>query len=75
MGKSLITFNVGETVSIRCVRCGRNFTKRLSDLGLFDGALVTILKNDSFGPIILKVLGSKIALGRGEAEKIYGETK
>jgi Fe2+ transport system protein FeoA len=73
MKKSLIDFKAGERVRIECVDCGMNFRRRLIDLGLFDGAEVEIIKNDEFGPLILKIFNSKIALGRGQAAKIYGE--
>lgn len=71
--KSLIQFKQGEKIQIECVGCGRNFRNRLCELGLFDGSEVEIIKNDEFGPIIVKIFDSKIALGRGEAAKIYGK--
>ncbi|KKR24192.1 MAG: hypothetical protein UT55_C0069G0008 [Candidatus Peregrinibacteria bacterium GW2011_GWE2_39_6] len=55
----------GIRAEILKVDCGKNFTGRLCDLGLFEG--------DHFGPLILKILNSKIALGRGEAAKIYAK--
>lgn len=73
MKKSLIDFKEGDKVKIEVIGFGMNFRRRLIDLGLFDGAEVEILKNDRFGPLILKVFNSKIALGRGQAAKIYGE--
>jgi len=60
-------------VKILSVNCGRNLSRRLSDLGLFEDTEVEIIKNDNSGPIIIKILNSKIALGRGEANKIYGK--
>jgi FeoA domain. len=47
-------------------------TKRLYELGLNTGAEVKVEKND-FGPIILRVYGNKLALGRGLAEHIEVE--
>lgn len=73
MKKKLIEFEGGDKVKIECVDCGRDFKNRLCDLGLFDGSEVEIIKNDRFGPLIIKIFDSKIALGRGEASKIYGE--
>ena len=73
MKKTLIDFKEGDRVKIECVECGMNFRRRLVDLGLFDGAEIEIYKNDRFGPLILKIFNSKIALGRGQASKIYGE--
>ncbi|MBU0597872.1 ferrous iron transport protein A [Patescibacteria group bacterium] len=72
MKQALITFREGDKVKIECVHCGKNFRKRLIDLGLFDGAEIEIIKNDKYGPLILKIFNSQIALGRGQAAKIYG---
>ena len=71
--KQLSDFKKGEKAKIQKIDCGRDFSRRLCALGLFDGIEVEIIKNDNFGPIIIKILNSKIALGRGEASKIYGE--
>lgn len=69
----LIEFPRGTKVKIECVDCGLNFRNRLCDLGLFDGSELEIVKNDNFGPIIVKIFDSKIALGRGQAAKIMAE--
>jgi len=71
--KLLSQFNKGEKVKILGINCGREFSRRLCDLGLFEGTEIEIIKNDDFGPIVIQILNSKIALGRGEANKIYGE--
>lgn len=73
MQKPLIQFDVGDKIKIECVKCGRNFKNRLCDLGLYDGSEIEIIKNDKSGPLIIKIFNSKIALGRGEANKIHGE--
>ena len=71
--KLLSDFKKDEKVKILNVNCGKGFSRRLCDLGLFEGTEIEIIKNDNFGPIIIQILKSKIALGRGEASKIYGE--
>lgn len=71
--KILSQFKKGEKVKILGINCGKKFSRRLCDLGLFEGTDIRIIKNDNFGPIIIQILNSKIALGRGEANKIYGE--
>ena len=70
--KVLSQFNNGETIKILAIDCGRRFARRLSDLGLFEGTEIEVVKNDKFHPIIIQILNSKIALGQGEANKIYG---
>ena len=69
----LSEFQKGVEIKIKSIDCGKNFKRRLIELGLFVGAEVQIIKNDKFGPLIIKIFDSQIALGRGEAEKIYGE--
>ena len=64
----------GQKVKIKKIMAGLKFKKRLADLGLYEGTIVKVVRNDiSGGPILLKVLDSKIALGRGQALKIDGE--
>ncbi len=72
--KSLVRFKAGDLVRIVGIRCrGMMFRHRLCDLGLYDGTELMVLKNDLFGPMVLKIFNSKIALGRGQARRIYAE--
>jgi Fe2+ transport system protein FeoA len=52
------------------IKGGSNADQRLSDLGLYIGATIT-LKRSSFGPILVQVLDSTVAIGRKIAQKIY----
>ncbi len=50
------------------------FEKRLMDMGLTPGTKVTVVKSAPFhGPLEVLVRGSRLALGRGMAEKIFVE--
>ena len=49
---------------------GRGLTSRLATLGFTPGARVTMVQNFGRGPIIVMVRDTRIALGRGEAEKV-----
>lgn len=71
--KLLSNFKDNDKVKIKCINCGINFKRRLVELGLFDGSKIKIIKNDQHSPLILEIFDSKVALGRGEAEKIYAE--
>lgn len=71
--KNIINFKSGEKLKIKCINCNSIFARRISELGLFDGSEIEIVKNDNFYPVIIKIFDSQIALGRGEAQKIYGE--
>ena len=59
--------------SSRGVR-GWGFHKRLMDMGLIPGTRVTVVKSAPFhGPVEVSVKGSRLALGRGMAERIIVE--
>ena len=46
---------------------------RLASMGLSAGKTVTIVRNSGEGPVIVDLDGSRIAVGRGMAEKIFVE--
>jgi Fe2+ transport system protein FeoA len=53
-------------------RRGWGFEKRLMDMGLTPGAEVVVVKSAPFhGPLEVTVRGSRLALGRGMAERIF----
>ena len=49
---------------------GRRISDRLLVLGFTAGASITVMQNPGFGPVIVNVRDSRIALGRGEANKV-----
>jgi len=72
----------GETGIVTSIRAGHGrglgrgwgFEKRLMDMGLTPGTRVTIVKSAPFhGPLEVLVRGSRLALGRGMAERIFVE--
>ncbi len=63
----------GSVVKIKDIVSGERMKKRLSELGLYEGTEVLVSKNDVCGPVILKVLDSRIVVGRGQAMKIMVE--
>ena len=50
---------------------GWGFTSRLATLGFTPGAKLTMVQNFGHGPLIVSIRGTRIALGRGEATKVY----
>ena len=52
---------------------GRRISDRLLVLGFTKGAKVSVIQNPGFGPVIVCVRDSRIALGRGEADKVLVE--
>ena len=72
----------GESGVIASVKSGRGrgrcrawgFEKRLMDMGLTPGTKVTVVKSALFhGPLEILVRGSRLALGRDIAERIFVE--
>jgi len=53
------------------IRGGRGLVRRLIDMGLTSGTLVHIIKSAGPGPVLIEVRGSRIAVGRGIAMKIF----
>jgi len=72
----------GETAILTSIKAGHGrgqgrgwgFEKRLMDMGLTPGTKVTVVKSAPFhGPLEILVRGSRLALGRGMAERIFVE--
>jgi len=66
---SLSNVAVGQSVRLVRVHAGRRFSHRLAELGLTPGVEFSIL-HDSGGPLLISVRDSRIAIGRGMANKI-----
>lgn len=60
----------GKSGTVAELQGGRGFTTRMAALGFTPGAQVTMIQNFGRGPIIVRVRGTRIALGRGEAERV-----
>jgi len=80
----LTALKAGETATVVSIDAvfgrggGRRwgFEKRLMDMGLTPGTKVTVVKSAPFhGPIEILVRGSRLALGRGVAERILVEVE
>jgi Fe2+ transport system protein FeoA len=62
----------GERVRLVCVNAGVSVTNRLCAMGLTPGVELMIVQ-DAGGPILLSVRDSRLAVGRGMAQKIVVE--
>jgi Fe2+ transport system protein FeoA len=71
MSDSFLLSNARAGQSVRLVRvhAGRRFSHRLAELGLTPGVEFSVL-HDNGGPLLLCVRNSRIAIGRGMANKI-----
>ena len=50
---------------------GRAFVGRMAALGFTPGATVNVVRNSGHGPVIVDILDTQIALGRGQAYKVH----
>jgi ferrous iron transport protein A len=63
----------GRSVRIRRMTGGHHFLSRLASLGFTPGADLQVVQNYGRGPIIVTLRDTRVALGRGEAQKILVE--
>ncbi len=62
----------GEKVVIKGIAGGRGVRSRLEGLGIVPGVVVEVVKSGP-GPVMVKFNGTRVALGWGEAMKVYCE--
>jgi Fe2+ transport system protein FeoA len=67
----LIMASRGSKVRLVSINGGKQMTSRLAAMGLLPGVEVEIISNTPGDPFILDVRGSRLALGRGMAHKIF----
>jgi len=62
----------GQSGKISFIRGGHTVLQRLLDMGLTPDTKITVIKAAPFeGPLEVKVRGSKLAIGRGIASKVF----
>ena len=69
----LITMRPGEKVIIKEIAGGSSLKRRLNEMGLNRGTQINIVRNDGWGPVLIALSSSRIALGRQMASKILVE--
>lgn len=70
---SLSKAEQGKKAQIKDIVAGLQLKKRLIDHAIYEGAEIEVVKNDAVGPIIIKVLDSRVCIGRRQARKILVE--
>ncbi len=68
---SLSALHTGEHGEIVELAGGRSVLSRMTAMGFTPGAHVTIVQNYGRGPLIARVRDARVALGRGEACRVY----
>ena len=60
----------GAVVTVKQIVAGRGLRRHLANLGLLPGVRLEVLRGSMHGPVIVRVKGSKVMLGRGMAHGI-----
>ncbi len=67
--KPLSKARANEELELVEINVGRRLTHRLTELGLTPGVKLRVVQVNG-GPLLVSVRGSRIAIGRGMAEKL-----
>ena len=67
---TLCNLATGQGGLVRSLLGGHAFCSRVANLGFTDGAEVRIVHNYGRGPVIVSVRGTRVALGRTEADLV-----
>lgn len=68
---SLSALHAGEHGEVVELAGGHGMLSRMTALGFTPGADVTVVQNYGRGPLIARVRDARVALGRGEAQRVY----
>ena len=61
----------GRKYKIERVSGGYGLNSRLLSIGFLPGEVISVINQSGWGPLTVSIKGSKIALGRGIAHKIF----
>jgi ferrous iron transport protein A len=61
----------GRKYKIERVSGGHGLNSRLLSIGFLPGEVISVINQSGWGPLTVSIKGSKIALGRGIAHKIF----
>lgn len=71
----LTALREGQSGTVAFIRGGMGAVRRLTDMGLTPGTRITVIECAPFGPVEISVRGSRLAIGRGMAIKVFVEVK
>ena len=76
MEKTLSQLKAGESGTVKALEGGHGFQRRLHSLGIRTGKNIRKVSSHPFGgPMVVKVDGMRIAIGRGMTHKIIVSVK
>lgn len=70
LSRPLSTTQAGDCVRVVGIDAGRGLNSRLAAMGLVTDTELRVVSNGHPGPFVLIVMGAKVVLGRGVAQKI-----
>ncbi|MCK4441282.1 MAG: FeoA domain-containing protein, partial [Sulfurovaceae bacterium] len=71
---SLIDANTNQNLKVKAIESGYSARNRLTSMGIIPGSELKVVKKSFFGPLVLLLLLiSTVALGRGIAKKVIVE--
>lgn len=66
----LAALAAGEQGAVMELSGGGGFVGRMAALGFTPGSVVRMVRNSGRGPLIVEVVDTQVALGRGEARRV-----
>jgi len=69
----LSSVNPGENVTLIDIEGGKGIRTKLHSMGLLPGVTIRVLNQSGYGPVIIAVKDSRLAIGHGMAGKIIVE--
>lgn len=67
----LIALRPGEMAHVVGIQGGFGVSRRLAELGFTPGEPVRVLAAGRGGPVLVEIRGTRLALGRGMAAKVF----
>ena len=72
-GMLLTSLPPGQRARLVRIEGGRQAVHRLSEMGLTPGVELEVLRRNGGGPLLLAVRDTRLALGRGMADRVLVE--
>lgn len=69
----LSSVNPGENVTLIDIEGGKGIRTKLHSMGLLPGVTIRVLNQSGYGPVMIAVKDSRLAIGHGMAGKIIVE--
>jgi len=67
----LSELNIGQVATVEKMELDSLYSRRLSTLGLTAGTPISVIERNGGGAVIVRTRGSRYALGKKFAEKIF----